>query len=176
MKKFAPVLRILFLVLFFFLLRQGLLLAWLLIYLLSLIFPLLFGRRLYCLLACPMNTLMAWLLTLKKKLGLKNRPAPKWLEGGKLPWVSLALTVLMFILSRKVIGKDFPMMLVWITVSLIMTFFYHPDVFHDRVCPFGAPQGCLAKASLLDGEAREKARDYKGFTASVLGGGREGKV
>lgn len=173
MKKFAPVIRILFLALFFFLLKRGFLLAWLGMYLLSLLFPLLFGKRLYCMLACPMNTLMVCMAKLKKKLGRKNRPVPSWLEGGKLPWVSLLITVAVFILSRKVIGRDFPMMLVWIAVSLVMTFFWHPDVFHDKVCPFGAPQGCLARRSLLDEEARAKARDYQGFTRTVLGGNSE---
>lgn len=169
MKKAMPWIRMLFLLLFFVLLRQGFLLVWLAIYGLSLILPLLWGRRLYCLLACPMNTLMSWLTPLKKKLGLKNRPAPKWLAGGNMVWISLLISIGVFVLSRRVAGKDFPMMLVWMLVSLVLTLFYHPDVFHDQVCPFGLPQGCAAKASLLDEDARAKAQSYQGFSASVLG-------
>ncbi len=171
MKKAAPWLRVLFLALFFFLLRQGFLLLWLAVYLLSLAFPLLYGKRLYCMLACPMNTLMLWVSGLKAKSGAKNRPTPGWLSGGKFAWASLALTVAVFIVSRKVVGKDFPMMLVWLAVAAVLTFFWHPDVFHDKVCPFGVPQGCLARVSALSEEGREKARNYQGFTASVLGGG-----
>lgn len=170
MKKAAPFIRLLFLALFVVLLRSGFLLGWLILYLASLLLPLLWGKRLYCVLACPMNTLMSWLAPLKQKLGLKNRPAPRWLAGGKLVWASLALTMAVFIISRRIIGRDFPMMLVWIAVSLGMMLFCHPDVFHDKVCPFGLPQGCLAKRSLLDEEAGKQARDYKGFTQTVLGG------
>lgn len=175
MKKAVPWIRLAFLVLFFVLLRNGLLLVWLLTYLASLLLPLLFGRRLYCVLACPMNTLMLWLNQFKNKLGLRNQSAPAWLAGGKLVWASLALTIAVFVISRKLIGRDFPMMLVWIAVSLGMTLVYHPDVFHDQVCPFGKAQGCLAKQSLLSAEGREQARSYKGFTATVLGGGPEGQ-
>ena len=171
MKKAAPYIRVLFLVLLFVLLRQQLLLVWLGIYLASLLIPLLFGKRLYCKLACPMNTLMLWVTKLKQKLGWKNRPLPKWLEGGRIAWFSLALTAAVFILTRRVLGKDFPMMIVWMVVSVFLTLFYHQDLFHDQVCPFGKPQGCLAKQSLLSPEEREKARHYQGFTASVLGGG-----
>lgn len=170
MKKAAPFIRIAFLVLFFFLLRKGLLLVWLGLYLASLLLPLLWGRRIYCLLACPMNTLMVPLSKLKAKLGRKNRPAPAWLQGGRLVWASLALTVAVFIISRRLIGRDFPMMLVWVAVSILTVHFYHPDVFHDQVCPFGLPQGCAAKVSLLDEKARAQARDYQGFSRSVLGG------
>ncbi len=171
MKKAVPFIRLLFLILFFVLLKSRLLLVWLGIYGLSLIFPLLFGKRLYCMLACPMNTLIVWVTRLKQKLGWKNHPVPKWLAGGRLPWISLALTLAVFIITRRVVGKDFPMMVIWMVISVFLTLFHHQDMFHDQVCPFGAPQGCLAKRSLLSEEGREKARNYQGFTASVLGGG-----
>ncbi len=174
MKKAAPWIRVLFLALFIFLLRKGFLLLWLATYLVSLVFPLLYGKRFYCLLACPMNTLMLWISKRKGKLGLKNRPAPQWLSGGRFAWASLALTVAVFFISRKVVGKDFPMMVVWMVVASVMALFWHPDAFHDKVCPFGVPQGCLAKVSVLSEEGREKARNYQGFTASVLGGGSGG--
>lgn len=173
MKRIAPLLRIAFLVLFFLLLRQGLLLVWLGIYVLSLLFPLLWGKRLYCMLACPMNTLMSWIQKLKQRLGIKNRPVPAFLSGNKLVWASLSLTVAVFIISRRALGRDFPMMVVWMLVSTIMTVFYHPDTFHDKVCPFGLPQGCAARQSLLSEEERQKARNYQGFSKSVLGGMQE---
>lgn len=171
MKKAAPFIRLAFLVLFFFLLKKGLLLVWLGLYAASLLLPLLTGKRLYCLLACPMNTVMLFLYKIKARHGHQNRPVPRWLQGGRLVWASLALTIAVFIISRKVIGRDFPMMIVWIAVSILTVVFYHPDVFHDKVCPFGVLQGCAARQSLLSPEERRKARDYQGFTRSVLGGG-----
>ena len=175
MKTAAPFIRLAFLALFLVLLRSGFLLVWLILYLLSLLIPLLFGKRLYCVLLCPMNTLMSYILKLKKRMNLKNRPAPEWLAGGKMAWVSLFVTIAVFVISRKALGKDFPMMVVWIIVASVMTLFYHPDVFHDGVCPFGVAQRQFARQSLLDEDARKKALDYQGFTKSVLGGGAENK-
>lgn len=171
MKKAAPLIRIAFLVLFFILLRNRLLLVWLVLYLVSLIFPLLFGKRLYCVLACPMNTLMVWVVKLKAKLGRGNKPAPNWLGGKKAAYVSLAATIALFFLSRKFLGRDLPVMLFWMLASVLLTWNHHPDVFHDQLCPYGVAQGCLAKKSLLSEEGRREANNYQGFTASVLGGG-----
>ncbi|NLB39656.1 MAG: 4Fe-4S binding protein [Clostridiales bacterium] len=58
MKKIMPWLRPLFLILFIVLLRSQMLQVWLILYLVSLLFPALFGRRLYCVAACPIHTLM----------------------------------------------------------------------------------------------------------------------
>ena len=176
MKTAVPLIRTAFLVLFFVLLKTGFLMAWLIMYLLSLLLPLLFGKRLYCMMACPMNTLISWVLKLKQKMNLKNRPAPKWLSGGKMVWISLPLTVAVFIISRKAIGKDLPMMVVWMVIAVGMTLGYHPDVFHDELCPFGVAQGTLAKTSLMNEENRKITRDYKGFTASVLGSAPKNKT
>lgn len=172
MKKVAPIIRIAFLVLFFVLLKSQKLVLWLGLYLLSLIFPLLFGKRLYCVLACPMNTLMLWVTKLKKKMGRENKPVPAWLKGNKAAWVFLAATIALFILSRRFLGKDMPVMLLWMLVSVVMTWNHHQDVFHDQVCPYGVAQGCAAKQSFLSEEGRREANDYQGFTASVLGGGK----
>ncbi len=171
MKQAIRVLRPLFFVLFFILLRQQALIVWLILYASSLIFPTLFGKRLYCTAACPINTLMLGVVWLKGKLGRLDKPTPKWLRSGWLAWASLGLTVALFILSRRFIGRDLPVMLFWMAAAVAITLFFHPDVFHDLVCPYGVLQRLLAKVSFLSEDGRKTARDYRGFNVSVLGGG-----
>ncbi len=176
MKQSIRVLRPLFLVLFFILLRQQALIIWLILYAASLLFPTLFGKRLYCTLACPMNTLMLGVVWLKGKLGRLDKPTPKWLKSGWLAYVSLGFTVVLFIISRRFLGRDLPVMLFWMVASVLLTVFFHPDAFHDLLCPYGVLQRLLAKVSLLSEEGREAARNYKGFSMSVMRGGNRGAM
>lgn len=172
MKQAIRILRALFLILFFILVRQQALIVWLGLYALSLVFPALYGRRLYCMAACPMNTLMLGVVWLKGKLGRLDKPTPAWLRSGWLARVSLALTVALFIISRRLLGRDLPVMLFWIIAAAGITLFYHPDVFHDLVCPYGVLQRFLARFSILSENGGKAARDYKGFSMSVLGAGK----
>ncbi len=175
MKQAIRILRPLFLVLFFVLVRQQALMVWLLLYAVSLLFPALFGRRIYCMAICPINTLMLGVVWLKGKLGRLDKPTPKWLGSGWLAWVSLVLTLALFIISRRLLGRDLPVMLFWIIAAAVITLFYHPDLFHDLVCPYGVLQRLLARFSFLSEKGGKAARDYKGFSASVLGAGKKGK-
>jgi len=175
MKQAIRILRPLFLVLFFILVRQQALIVWLALYTLSLLFPTLYGKRLYCMAACPTNTLMLGVVWLKGKLGRLDKPTPKWLKSGWLAWFSLGLTVALFIISRRLLGRDLPVMLFWIVAAAGITLFYHPDVFHDLVCPYGVLQRLLARFSFLSENGRKAALDYKGFSMSVLGAGKKKK-
>ena len=173
MKKIMPWLRPLFLILFIVLLRSQMLQVWLILYLVSLLFPALFGRRLYCVAACPIHTLMLVSVWIKSNMGRKDKPAPAWLESGWAAWAALAVTVGLFILSRRVLGRDLPVMLFWMVAGFLITLVFHPDVFHDLLCPYGVLQRIMAKLSFLSPEGRETARNYQGFTKSVLGGGKQ---
>ena len=176
MKQAIRILRPLFFVLFFILVRQQALIVWLALYALSLLFPALYGRRLYCMAACPMNTLMLGLVWLKGKLGRLDKPAPGWLKSGWLAWVSLGLTPALFIISRRVLGRDLPVMLLWLIIAAGVTLFYHPDVFHDLICPYSVLQRFAARFSFLSEDGRKAARNYKGFSVSVLGAGKKKKA
>ncbi|MHC1787471.1 MAG: 4Fe-4S binding protein [Christensenellales bacterium] len=176
MKKAIRILRPLFFILFFVLVRQQALQIWLLLYLASLLFPALFGRRLYCTAACPINTLMPGIVWLEGKLGWLNKPMPQRLKSGWLAWASLLLSVALFIISRRLLGRDLPVMLFWMAAAVVFTLLFHPDVFHDLVCPYGVLQRLLAKVSLLSESGKEAARDYKGFGVSVLGAGKGAKA
>lgn len=173
MKQAIRILRPLFFVLFFILLRQQALVVWLILYAASLLFPALFGKRLYCTAACPINTLMLGVVWLKGKLGRLDKPTPKWLKSGWLATVSLGLTIALFIISRRLLGRDLPVMLFWMAVAAALTLFFHPDVFHDLVCPYGVLQRLLAKVSFLSEDGKKEAREYKGFSLSVMRGGKK---
>ena len=66
-----------------------------------------------------------------------------------------------------------PVMLFWMVAGFLITLVFHPDVFHDLLCPYGVLQRIMAKLSFLSPEGRETARNYQGFTKSVLGGGNQ---
>ena len=176
MKLAMRILRPLFFVLFFILLRQQALQIWLILYLASLFFPALFGKRLYCTAVCPINTLMLGVVWLKGKFGRLDKPTPKWLKSGWLAYVSLGLTVALFIISRRLLGRDLPVMLFWMAAATLLTAFFHPDVFHDLVCPYGVLQRLLAKVSFLSDDGKRAAQEYKGFSMSVMRGGNRGAV
>ncbi|NLB39657.1 MAG: 4Fe-4S binding protein [Clostridiales bacterium] len=106
-------------------------------------------------------------------MGTKDKPAPAWLESGWAAWAALAVTAGLFILSRRVLGRDLPVMLFWMVAGFLITLVFHPDVFHDLLCPYGVLQRIMAKLSFLSPEGRETARNYQGFTKSVLGGGNQ---
>ena len=124
MKKIVRILRPLFFVLFFVLVSQQALFVWLVLYALCLV---------YCTAVCPMNTLMLGVVWLKGKLGRLDKPTPKWLKSGWLAYVSLGFTVALFIISRRLLGRDLPVMLFWIIAAGGITLVYHPVVFHDLV-------------------------------------------
>lgn len=169
LKKPIVAARLAALVLFILLIRAQALLIWLLLYALSLLSPALLGKRLYCVVLCPIHTVMMGVQWLKKRQGVKPKPAPAWAQGKWLPWVMLVLTAALFFLTRGRFNKPLPVMLLWIAVAAMMTWHMHPDAFHDGTCPYGAPQRALAEMSLLNEENRRAARDYKGFTQTVLG-------
>ena len=76
MKYIINIIRILFFVLFIFLLLNGKMMLWLALYAVSLLAALLFGR-VYCGYVCPMNTLMIPTEWLSKKLKLQTVNSPK---------------------------------------------------------------------------------------------------
>ena len=85
MKYIANIIRILFLALFLFLLVNGNVMIWLVLFAISLVAALIFGR-VYCGYVCPMNTLMIPTEWLSKKLNLQTSATPKWLKNGYFAW------------------------------------------------------------------------------------------
>lgn len=151
MKYFATLIRLLFLALFFFLVTKGKMMLWLGIFAVSFLAAIMFGR-IYCGYVCPMNTMMILTEWISKKLKIQSANTPNWLKSGKLPWITLFLSIILVIASKKILHKDLPFLLIWLVISVIITLRYKPAVFHNLVCPFGALQktfGKFAKYSKL---------------------------
>ena len=149
MKYIITTIRVLFFVLFIFLLLNGKMMLWLALYAVSLLAALLFGR-VYCGYVCPMNTLMIPTEWLSKKLKLQTVNSPKWLSSGKFAWFALAGSVAIMLLAQKLLDKNISILLIWLVVSALITLRYKPAVFHNLICPFGPLQkvfGRFAKVS-----------------------------
>ncbi len=150
MKKYViPVIRILFLALFIFLVTNGKMMLWLGLFALSLVVALLFGR-VYCGYVCPMNTVMITTEWLSKKFKWQTDKTPKWLQSGKFAWVALVVSIAVMIFAQRVLKKNIPVLLIWLVVSVLVTLRYKPAVFHNLICMFGPLQkifGRFAKFS-----------------------------
>lgn len=137
--------QVLALVLFMALLALGQMKPFLILYVLSLVGALFFGRF-YCGYICPINTLMKPVEWLAGKLGLKKRQPPGWLAAGWLPWVAVAGSLALLITGEKILENSIPVMVLWIAAGVLMVPFFHPAVFHVMVCPFGALQKIFGRS------------------------------
>ncbi|MDD4324500.1 MAG: 4Fe-4S binding protein [Eubacteriales bacterium] len=145
-KKRLPLLliRVAFLALFIFLVINGKTLLWLVLFGVSLVLGIFFGR-LYCGYMCPINTVMMPVSQSTKKRG-GGKDAPKWLESGKVAWISLAVSVAIYTFTRLVLQKNFPVLLIWLVLAVVVTLRYKPYVFHNKICPFGVLQRLFARS------------------------------
>lgn len=148
MKYIINTIRVLFFVLFIFLLLNGKMMLWLALYAVSLLAALLFGR-IYCGYVCPMNTLMIPTEWLSKKLKIQTDKSPKWLSSGKFAWLSLVGSVAIMLIAQKLLHKNIPILLIWLAVSVLITLRYKPVVFHNLICPFGPLQKVFGKFAIF---------------------------
>lgn len=139
MKHIAAIIRVLFLALFAFLLTQSKMMLWLGLFGVSLLAALVFGR-IYCGYVCPMNTVMIPVNWIAKKLNIQTQNTPKWLKNSYFAWIALAGSVLAMLLSKRFLKINLPILLIWLVIAALMTLRYRPSVFHNLICPFGAPQ------------------------------------
>jgi len=156
MKHIATVIRILFLALFLFLLVNGKVLLWLALFAISLIAALIFGR-VYCGYVCPMNTLMIPIEWLSKKLKLQTAHAPKWLKNGYFTWITLVISVVAMLLSKRLLHIELPILPFWLIMSILITLRYKPAVFHNLICPFGALQRTFGRFARLSEKVNKDA-------------------
>lgn len=146
MKIAITIIRMFFLVLFFVLVAIGKPMLWFVIFGASLLAALLFGR-VYCGYVCPMNTVMIPVNYLTKKLKIKKFSTPAWLKSGWFSWVMLVVSVLVMIISRRFLKINLPILLIWLVVSVLLVIPFHPSMFHNMICPFGALQRLFGKVA-----------------------------
>ena len=146
MKKIDNFIRIIFLVLFLFLLIKGRIMLWLVLFGISLIFALFFGR-IYCGYICPINTLMQPAEWLSKKINKSGKTVPKWLSKGYFAIILLILSLGSMLFAKKTLGINIPILPIWIVLGFLLTIIYRPHVFHNYICPFGVLQKLFGKFS-----------------------------
>ena len=138
--------RWLFFGLFLFLVLNGKMVLWLVIFGVSLILSLFWGR-IYCGYVCPMNTVMIPTEKLSVKLKIQTKKVPGILETNWLPWFVLILMVAITAIFKKTLSKDVPMLLALLILSVVFTLRYKQYVFHTHICPFGMLQKLFGKNS-----------------------------
>ncbi len=148
MKYISNIIRIIFLALFLFLLANGKAMLWLVLFGVSLVLALIFGR-LYCGYVCPMNTLMIPAEWLSKKLKIQTPNTPKWLKNGYFTWITLVISIVIMLLSKRLLHINLPILPFWLLVSVLITLRYKPEVFHNLICPFGALQRVFGRFAML---------------------------
>ena len=149
MKKWTvTIIRITFLALFLLITIQGNMMLWLGFFLASLVVAIFFGR-LYCGYACPMNTVMIPIEWLSKKLKIQSTNIPKWLTNGIFAWIFLVISIAVMIVSKKMLHKNIPLLLIWLVISVLVTLRFKPMVFHNLICPFGALQKTFGRFAMF---------------------------
>ena len=127
------------LLVFLVLILTGRPVLWLLGFVLSLLVATRYGRF-YCGYLCPINTVMTPLDKALKQQKRSRQAAPQWLVSGWLPWLTLILSAALALLTARAKGRPFPVLLLWLGAGALMTLRYKPEVFHNKVCPYGALQ------------------------------------
>lgn len=142
------IIRIIFLGLFIFIMLKGTPILWLGIFGVSLVAALFFGR-IFCGWICPMNTLMIVTELLLNKFNIKLKDSPKSIATGWLGWVLLIVMVLTMSVIKKMTGIEVPVLLYVLVLSVLVTLRYKPEVFHNKICPFGVLQGLTGRFAYL---------------------------
>lgn len=148
MKYTAAIIRLLFLVLFVFLLATGKTMLWLGLFAISLFAALIFGR-IYCGYVCPMNTLMIPAEWISKKLNIQTQQTPGWLKTGYFAWIALVVSIAAMLLLKRFLHINLPILPIWLVIAVLLTLRYRPAVFHNLICPFGALQKLFGRFARL---------------------------
>lgn len=136
MKTARILIQIIFFGIFVIIIKNGNMVLWLGIFILSLLAAALFGRF-YCGYICPMNTVMGVTGKIAKKLKWQTKKVPKYLSGRILPWIVLAMMVVSVVLSKRVLHRELPVLIILIVLSVLVTLRYEEWVFHNHICPYG---------------------------------------
>lgn len=137
MKTARILIQIIFFGIFLVIIKNGNMVLWLGIFILSLAGAALFGRF-YCGYICPMNTVMGVTGKIAKKLKWQTDKVPKFLRGRLLPWIVLAIMVVSMVISKRVLQRELPILIILILLSVLVTLRYEEWVFHNHICPYGA--------------------------------------
>ncbi len=134
-RRLGLFIRIGFLALFLLLMFTGRFQLWLMIYIVGVVLSPFFGR-IYCGYVCPMNTVMRPVQKFSRKIGLQRKCTPAWLESPKLPFLTLALSLLAMVMAKSTAGVQLPILPILFGLSIVVTLFFKSPVWHNGLCPY----------------------------------------
>ncbi len=155
MKK-TTVSRVMFLGLFIFLVAQGKMMLWLALFGVSLVATVFWGR-LYCGYACPMNTVIQPIEKISQKLNIQKSVYPKRINANIVGGIMVVLSIAGIVITKRVLGQNIPLMIIWIGIAMLITLRYKQAFFHNYICPFGWLQKRVAKFSRRSKTVSEEA-------------------
>jgi polyferredoxin len=137
MKIVRLIIQIGFFAVFLMIVFNGNMALWLGVFIASVMLAALFGRF-YCGYVCPMNLSMRITAKIAKKIHWQQEKVPKILKSKVLPWLVLMLMFTTMMLSKKILHRELPILIVLIILSVVVTLRYPEWVFHNHICPYGA--------------------------------------
>ena len=120
---------------------------WLVIFIAGVVISL-FAGRLFCGWICPMNTIFRVINFIYGKLKIKRLKTPKILNNKVFRLIFL---ILLFgsMITIKILGFDFNMLLYIILFSVILTLIFQEEFWHRHLCPFGTILSLTSKKAKL---------------------------
>jgi len=143
-----------FLAIFILLLAVGKVNLWLMIFLGALFLAPLLGRF-YCGYLCPMKTVMGLVAKVRQPAPRsRQKPVAFW-QKNWLPWVVLVSCIALMLVAKRILGFDIPILLVLLVIAALWTAFMPEALFHNYLCPFGAPLRLLGQRPLWRRQVKE---------------------
>jgi len=121
--------------LFVFLLVNGRIQFWLLIFGVFAGISFIVGR-IYCGWICPIETVLRPIVWLKKKLHIKSTKTPIILRNGWFRWIVLVSVVASMLISRMS-GVQINFILYILGAAVVLTLFFEENFWHRFLCPYG---------------------------------------
>lgn len=134
-KTIQRIIQIVFLTLFVMLFFKGKVQAWAVILLLGIIASFILGRF-YCGWVCSINTVLAGVTWLKKKLHIKNASVPKFFLKSWVRYMVLGLFIAAFLFTAAT-GKKLPILPALFAIGILITLVYPEELWHRYLCPYG---------------------------------------
>lgn len=127
---------IVFLALFFFLLKEHMLIKWIYVFIVGLLISPFFSRF-YCGWICPINTLFKPVNFIYSKLGIKKFKTPKFMNNNVFRIIFLISFISLFIATR-VLKIKLNILLYVIGIASIVNLFFEEEFWHKHICPYGS--------------------------------------
>ncbi|MBN2220349.1 MAG: 4Fe-4S binding protein [Kosmotogaceae bacterium] len=141
------IVQVVFLFLFFFLLRSSDLQKWFLIFGIGLVGALFLGGF-YCGWICPMETLFRPINWLYSKLRVKRLKTPAIFKNNVFRWSIIVLFLLLMVAVR--VFKIKVNLLLYITAfSVLITLVFEEEFWHRYMCPFGTLLSLFSRKPLF---------------------------